>query len=191
MMAATAVKNQIRLAADGQRCVAGRSGLGYGTTESGPNQATWMIGFQARCGRPRVLDGIVAKTMSRVDIPGTAAYRGQIGPHGLDRPRRSFAMGLMVVSSIVISFGGVVVRNIEDADSWQINLYRALALVVAIVLILLFQYRRRTVSSIRNIGRAGLLGGALLAVAGISFLPRSSRRALRVSFSRRGSGPRH
>ncbi len=89
---------------------------------------------------------------------------------GLEPPRRGFAMGLMVVSSVVISFGGLVLRNIQDADSWQINLYRAVALMTAISLILLFQYRRHTVSHIRNIGRAGLVGGALLAVAGIAFL---------------------
>ncbi len=85
-------------------------------------------------------------------------------------PRRGFAMGLMVASSTVISFGGLIVRNIEGADSWQINLYRSLSLIVAIVLILLFQYRRQTLLHVRNIGRVGLFGGTLLAVAGIAFL---------------------
>ncbi len=79
-------------------------------------------------------------------------------------------MGLMVVSSVVISFGGLIIRNIEGADTWQINLYRALALIIAITLILLIHYRRRTIASIRGIGRAGLVGGGLLAVAGIAFL---------------------
>ena len=79
-------------------------------------------------------------------------------------------MGLMVASSIVISFGGLLVRNIEGADPWQINLYRSLALIVAIVLILLFQYRRQTLLHVRNIGRVGLFGGSMLAVAGICFL---------------------
>ncbi|NIO40940.1 MAG: hypothetical protein GTO41_12620, partial [Burkholderiales bacterium] len=50
-------------------------------------------------------------------------------------------MGLMVVSSIVISFGGLIIRNIEDADVWQINLYRSVALVTAVTFILLYQYR--------------------------------------------------
>ena len=79
-------------------------------------------------------------------------------------------MGLMVASSIVISFGGLIIRNIEGADPWQINLYRSLSLIVTIVLILLFQYRRRTLVHVRNIGRVGLFGGTMLAVASISFL---------------------
>jgi hypothetical protein len=32
-------------------------------------------------------------------------------------PRRGFAIGLMVVSSVLISFGGLILRNIEAADS--------------------------------------------------------------------------
>ncbi len=36
-------------------------------------------------------------------------------------PRRVFAMSLMVVSSVLISFGGLIIRNMEQADTWQIN----------------------------------------------------------------------
>ncbi len=85
-------------------------------------------------------------------------------------PRRAYAMGLMVLSSLVISFGGLVVRNIEDADPWQINFYRALSIIATVTLILVFQYRSRTLACVHGIGRAGLLGGCLLAIAGISFL---------------------
>ncbi len=79
-------------------------------------------------------------------------------------------MGLMVVSSIFISFGGLVMRSMEAADTWQINFYRALALMTVILLILLFQYRRGTLGRIRNVGKPGLIGGLLLSVAGIAFL---------------------
>lgn len=89
---------------------------------------------------------------------------------GQAAPRRGFAIGLMVVSSVLISFGGLVLRNIDDAGAWQINLYRAMAFFTAIMLVLLFQYRRRTIASLREVGRAGLVGGTLLAVAGIAFL---------------------
>lgn len=79
-------------------------------------------------------------------------------------------MGLMVASSVVISFTGLIIRNMEDADIWQISFYRSVALIGAITVILLFQYRQHTVSHILNIGRAGLIGGALLAADGIFFL---------------------
>ena len=85
-------------------------------------------------------------------------------------PRRGFAMGLMIACSVVISFGGLVIRSMEDADAWQINFYRSVALIGAITVILVFQYRQSTISHIRRIGRPGLIGGAMLAVAGICFL---------------------
>lgn len=108
--------------------------------------------------------------MNDSEIAGQAAPSVDRIPGPGDAPRRGFAMGLMVVASIVISFGGLIVRNIEDADPWQINLYRSTALIVAITLILALRYGRRTVFQVRRIGRPGLAGGAMLSVAGICFL---------------------
>jgi len=85
-------------------------------------------------------------------------------------PRRAFAMGLMIVGSVAISFGGLIVRSIGNADPWQIIFYRAIALVGAIGLILVFRYGRRTAVRILGIGRFGLLGGVMLAVAQVAFL---------------------
>ena len=86
------------------------------------------------------------------------------------QPRRAFAMALMVISSVGISFGGLILRNIEDADVWQINFYRSLALVVTVLLIMLFRYKRETAKRVRQIGGPGLIAGALLAGAGVAFL---------------------
>ncbi|HEX9768844.1 MAG TPA: DMT family transporter [Kiloniellales bacterium] len=95
---------------------------------------------------------------------------GQAAALELAPPRRLFAMTLMVVSSVQISFGGLILRTIEQADSWQINFYRALALVTAVSLLLLVQHGRGAIGHVRKIGRAGLIGGAMLAVAGIAFV---------------------
>ena len=85
-------------------------------------------------------------------------------------PRRLFAMFLMVLSSLVISFGGLVQRSIEDADAWQINVYRSLAFLVAVFIILLFQSRRETLREIYSIGYAGVWAGVILAIAGLAFM---------------------
>ena len=53
-------------------------------------------------------------------------------------PRRGYAMALMLLGSIVISFGGLAIRNIELADNWQINFYRSIAFGVTIIIVLLF-----------------------------------------------------
>ncbi len=85
-------------------------------------------------------------------------------------PRRALAMGMMVVGSVAISFGGLVIRNIEAADTWQINFYRSVAFVATILTVMLIRYRGRTVENIRRVGMPGFLGGAMLAAAGIAFL---------------------
>ena len=90
--------------------------------------------------------------------------------HSDVQPRRAFAMALMVISSVSISFGGLILRNIDDADVWQINFYRSLALVFTVSLIMLFRYRDQTIQKVVQIGRPGLIAGALLAGAGITFL---------------------
>ncbi len=77
---------------------------------------------------------------------------------------------MMALSSTIMSFGGLIVRNIEQADAWQINLYRAAALSVAVMLVLFLQYRGDAMTRIRATGRAGLLAGAMLAAAGMGYV---------------------
>jgi drug/metabolite transporter (DMT)-like permease len=79
-------------------------------------------------------------------------------------------MVLMIVSSVAISFGGLIMRSIQDADAWQINLYRAAAMAAGIGAILILQYRRETLRRIAGIGKAGVWAGLLIAVAGVTFI---------------------
>ena len=85
-------------------------------------------------------------------------------------PRRLYAMLLMITSSTVISFGGLIIRNIETADTWQINFYRSIAFGLAIGLVLLFRYGKSTPTQFVGIGWFGVLAAFLLAFAGIAFL---------------------
>lgn len=85
-------------------------------------------------------------------------------------PRRGFAMGLLVACSVVISFAGLILRSMEDADVWQINFYRSVAFIGAITVILVFQYRQNIVTHVLRIGRPGLIGGVMLAASNIFFL---------------------
>ena len=85
-------------------------------------------------------------------------------------PRRGYAMVLMLLGSIVISFGGLAIRNIETADNWQINFYRSIAFGLAISIVLLFRYGKTTPRKLSGIGVQGVWAAALLAFASISFL---------------------
>jgi hypothetical protein len=84
--------------------------------------------------------------------------------------RHGYAMVLMVLGSVAISFGGLVLRSIEVANPWQINVYRSLGLIVAIAAILAIQNRGRFFATLLSVGRFGLLAGVLLAGAGLSFI---------------------
>ena len=84
--------------------------------------------------------------------------------------QRGFAMLLMVLCSVLISFGGLLMRNIESADPWQINFYRAIGLVGTTITILLFQYKGDTFKKIYKIGQAGFISGGILAISSVSFV---------------------
>ena len=84
--------------------------------------------------------------------------------------RRLYAMSLMIISSVMISFGGLISRYIEGADASQINIYRSGSIFAVVLGVLVFQYRGQVVSKIMQIGWPGLIGGALLAVAGMAFM---------------------
>lgn len=89
--------------------------------------------------------------------------------HAVDS-RRGYAMLLMVLGSVAISFGGLVQRSIEIASPWQINIYRSLGLIVAIAAIVAIQNRGRFFATLFSVGRFGMLAGVLLAGAGICFI---------------------
>jgi drug/metabolite transporter (DMT)-like permease len=89
--------------------------------------------------------------------------------HDVDS-RHGYAMLLMVLGSVAISFGGLVLRSIEVATLWQIYIYRSLGLIVVIAIIIAIQNRGRFGATLMSVGRYGMLAGALLAGAGLSFI---------------------
>lgn len=90
-------------------------------------------------------------------------------PLGVDS-KRGLAMILMVVSSVVISFGGLIIRSMEAALPWQINFYRSVALFGVVSVFILLRYRGQAIATVGNIGALGCLAGVLLGFAGMAFL---------------------
>jgi drug/metabolite transporter (DMT)-like permease len=82
---------------------------------------------------------------------------------------RQLAILLMIASSVVISFSGLVVRLLE-AGPLVMNFYRALFLMGAILVLLFLRYRGAAVVRVIGVGWPGLMAGAMLAGAGITFL---------------------
>ncbi len=80
------------------------------------------------------------------------------------------AIYLMVISSIVISFGGLIMRNISEADPWQIVFYRAIGFNFSIIILLLIQNRKSVFNITKEIGLPGIFAGFFLASANILFV---------------------
>ncbi len=79
-------------------------------------------------------------------------------------------MFYMVVSSTLISFGGLIMRSLETTDPFQVSFHRALSLLGAVIVFLLIRYRRESIQVTRNIGWSGVVGGSLLGCAGLAHL---------------------
>ena len=84
--------------------------------------------------------------------------------------KRALSIILMVLGSVIISFNGLVLRNIETADNWTVIFYRAVSFSTAVFLVLLFKYRQRVFLQITQIGPSGLLAGMCLGTANICFI---------------------
>ena len=83
---------------------------------------------------------------------------------------RNLSILLLIAGSVGISFGGLIMRNINSADPWQIAFYRGLAFLFSITLILFHKYRLEIVTKIKNTGFPGMAGGFLLMLANLLFI---------------------
>ena len=84
--------------------------------------------------------------------------------------QRTSAMVLMILGSGLISFTGLIIRDMDFANALQINLYRGLSLSVTILIIFILKHRSYTLNKIIKVGKHGFLAGALLALAGICLI---------------------
>jgi len=84
--------------------------------------------------------------------------------------KNTLSIFLLIIASIVISFGGLIMRNINNADAWQIIFFRSLSFVFVMLLILTQQYKHSTIIKIKNIGYVGIAGGFFLMLAHIFYI---------------------
>jgi len=83
---------------------------------------------------------------------------------------RKLSILLLITGSVGISFGGLIMRNINNADPWQIAFYRALAFLFSITLILFHRYRFAIAKNIKKTGYPGMTGGFFLMLANLLFI---------------------
>ena len=82
---------------------------------------------------------------------------------------RKLAIVLMIASSVVISFSGLIVRILE-VGPLVMNFYRGMFLMCAVMVLLVVRYRGATIVRVISVGWSGIIAGIMLAAAAITFL---------------------
>jgi DME family drug/metabolite transporter len=85
---------------------------------------------------------------------------------------RSYGYGVMlvIIGGVFLSTSGILLRNIESADGWQILFYRGIAFSTTLFLLLLLRYRRGIGAAFYAIGKPGLCASLVLGLGSICYI---------------------
>lgn len=78
--------------------------------------------------------------------------------------------GLVLLAGVFWSAGGIIVRQIEAANEWQILFYRSITLAVTMLILLAARNRSAVMTTFRDVGATGIVAGLCLAAGSISFI---------------------
>lgn len=84
--------------------------------------------------------------------------------------KRRVAFLLIVGCAVLISFDGPMLRGMEAASAWQVNFYRAVALLAFAVSAIGLRFGSESRAVIKGIGLRGCAAGALFGVSTIAFV---------------------
>ncbi|MGD2170528.1 MAG: DMT family transporter [Gammaproteobacteria bacterium] len=85
---------------------------------------------------------------------------------------RRYGLGatLVIVGGLFLSTSGILLRNIEAANGWQILFYRGFAFSATLLLLLMLRYRSGIGEAFRAIGRPGLWAAVVLGLGSICYV---------------------
>jgi len=99
--------------------------------------------------------------MTRIDEPQRTTSFPALKQNPAEAGHRKGVL-MMIGAGLCWSTGGILVRNVELADPWEIVFWRSVFMVVFMLAVLAFWHRGRTFEKIVAVGRQGALSGALL-----------------------------
>jgi drug/metabolite transporter (DMT)-like permease len=76
----------------------------------------------------------------------------------------------ILVAGVAFSLGGLLIRQIEVADAWQILFYRSGFLALGLALYIAWRTQGAVLDNLRQAGPAGILGGLCLGISMIAFV---------------------
>jgi drug/metabolite transporter (DMT)-like permease len=80
------------------------------------------------------------------------------------------AVLLVLMSSLINSAGGLILRSIDEAGPWHVLLYRQGTLALALFFVLVLRHRGRIVPEFIGIGRYGVIAGFAMAIGATCFI---------------------
>lgn len=89
---------------------------------------------------------------------------------------------LMISAGLCWSTSGILVRNVRLADPWEIVFWRSVFMVIFLFGVLLFWHRANVFARIAEVGRQGMLAGALLASTFFFFILSITRNTAANTF---------
>jgi len=77
---------------------------------------------------------------------------------------------LCLLGGFFLSWGGLIIRNFETTDIWQILFCRAFFMTLTIGLFLIFIYRGKTLSVFKQSGYPALIGGVMFSMSFVTYV---------------------
>lgn len=84
--------------------------------------------------------------------------------------RYPLGVAMVLTAGACLSLGGLILRNIEAADGWQVMFYRSIAFTVTLSLYIAVRYRGRMIRPFLRIGRTGPLLSLLLGLGSVCYV---------------------
>ena len=77
---------------------------------------------------------------------------------------------LILFGGFCLSWGGYIVKSFEDASVWQILFLRSFFFLFALIIFLIFTYKKNTFRIIKESGLPAVLGGLVMSLSFIAFV---------------------
>ena len=84
--------------------------------------------------------------------------------------RYLFGVLIVLIGGAFLSTSGILIRNMENPDGWQIVLYRSITFFFTILAILAWRYKGRTFHAYRAVGMPGVLAAILLGMGSVCYI---------------------
>jgi drug/metabolite transporter (DMT)-like permease len=84
--------------------------------------------------------------------------------------RYGYGVSLVIIGGVFLSTSGILLRNLESADGWQVLFYRGIAFSLTLFLLLLMRYRSGIFSAFKAIGTPGLCAALVLGLGSVCYI---------------------